>query len=176
MTTSRSRSSVARLRVVDHPVYGRRLAVKTPYKPAFVETLKRAIGYPDRVWDRRRYVWLIALHYRDEVQAILKQHFMHGIYTDAICDDLPGDRRTREPPPRRESGRIDHEAAFRRTAAAIEDWKILEIDPAACIEVAEAAHKALIRKHHPDRGGDQTMMQLVNAAWTRVQKALKEAR
>lgn len=35
-------------------------------------------------------------------------------------------------------------------------YRELEVDPNASVETIEAAYKALMRRHHPDKGNDDT--------------------
>lgn len=43
-------------------------------------------------------------------------------------------------------------------------YAALHLQPDAPLEVAEAAYRALARRHHPDAGGDTVTMQRLNAA------------
>jgi DnaJ-domain-containing protein 1 len=51
-------------------------------------------------------------------------------------------------------------------------YHLFEVQPGASIEVLEAAHRALAKKHHPDtaqgaaaKAQAETRMRLINAAW-----------
>lgn len=160
---------IARIRIVYHPEYGQMVVISAPYSPTFVEDVKYQMMYPDRVWDHQRKVWLVATRLKQFAETILRRHYSQVIWDDRICPDLPSE----EPPPT-EDPKIDRDRAFRRGAVSEEDWKILQIQPRACREVAQAAYRALSVKHHPDRGGDETTMQLVNAAWGRIKKLFEE--
>jgi len=44
-------------------------------------------------------------------------------------------------------------------------YQVLQVHPSAELDVIRAAYRALARKHHPDFGGDATIMVAVNSAW-----------
>jgi hypothetical protein len=59
----------------------------------------------------------------------------------------------------------------RSNAPAIpEHYATLHLLPSAPAEVVNAAHKALVNLHHPDRGGDMATMQAINAAVDHVRR------
>jgi DnaJ-domain-containing protein 1 len=53
---------------------------------------------------------------------------------------------------------------------ATDAYAVLGVRPDAPREVVEAAHKALARTHHPDRGGKTADMQRINAAYQEIAK------
>lgn len=163
---------IARLRTVYHPDFGRMVAIVSPYLPTFVEDIKYQMPYPDRVWDQQRKIWLVVPKLQQFAETILRRHYSQVVWDDRICQDLPSEEPP--PPPPTEDPRINRDRAFRRGAASEEDWKILQLHPGACREVAVAAYRALSAKYHPDRGGDETTMQLVNAAWGRIKRLFEE--
>jgi curved DNA-binding protein CbpA len=44
-------------------------------------------------------------------------------------------------------------------------YRTLQVDPAAEVEVIQAAYRVLARRHHPDLSGDDGTMKRLNAAW-----------
>ncbi len=44
-------------------------------------------------------------------------------------------------------------------------YKKLGVDPAASAEEIKSAYRELVKKHHPDAGGDQEIILSINAAW-----------
>jgi molecular chaperone DnaJ len=44
-------------------------------------------------------------------------------------------------------------------------YGVLGVDPAASSGVIKAAYRTLVKRHHPDAGGDQEAMRTINAAW-----------
>jgi curved DNA-binding protein CbpA len=44
-------------------------------------------------------------------------------------------------------------------------YRLLQVDPAADLEVIQAAYRVLARRHHPDHSGSDGMMKQLNAAW-----------
>jgi hypothetical protein len=55
-----------------------------------------------------------------------------------------------------------------------EHYATLHLLPGAPAEVVNAAHKALVKLHHPDRGGDTATMQAINAAADQVRKEVQQ--
>jgi len=49
--------------------------------------------------------------------------------------------------------------------ALVDAYLMLHLLPSAPLEVVKASHKALTRLHHPDRGGEVGMLQVINAAF-----------
>lgn len=49
-----------------------------------------------------------------------------------------------------------------------EHYQTLQLLPGCSMEVAEAAYRALVKKHHPDVGGSVDTMQRINAAMDRI--------
>ena len=52
-------------------------------------------------------------------------------------------------------------------------YEVLGVDPASEQEVIEAAYKALIRKYHPDRAGDNQRIRDINAAYAVLKSPVK---
>ena len=46
------------------------------------------------------------------------------------------------------------------------NYDVLEVSPRASQETIEAAYKSLVKKHHPDVGGNTVMMQQITAAYS----------
>ncbi|MEB3321993.1 MAG: J domain-containing protein [Synechococcaceae cyanobacterium] len=44
-------------------------------------------------------------------------------------------------------------------------YRVLGVHPAASAEEIKAAYRALVKRHHPDTGGDATTILALNAAW-----------
>lgn len=55
-------------------------------------------------------------------------------------------------------------------AGASGPYAVLHLASDAPLEVCEAAYKALVRRHHPDLGGDTATMQRLNAAIEQIRK------
>lgn len=49
--------------------------------------------------------------------------------------------------------------------ASLNLYRILQVDPAAEDVVVQAAYRALMKRYHPDRGGDVRLVQRLNAAY-----------
>lgn len=48
---------------------------------------------------------------------------------------------------------------------SVDPYSVLQVAPFAEPDVVRAAYRALARKHHPDTGGDERSMAVLNAAW-----------
>jgi curved DNA-binding protein CbpA len=44
-------------------------------------------------------------------------------------------------------------------------YRVLQVDPAADLEVVQAAYRVLARRYHPDHSGSDETMKRLNAAW-----------
>jgi curved DNA-binding protein CbpA len=44
-------------------------------------------------------------------------------------------------------------------------YRVLQVDPAADLEVIQAAYRVLARRYHPDHSGSDETMKRLNAAW-----------
>ena len=123
------------------PYDDERFALRTPFDRDFVEALKLAIPAPYREWDAAKKAWYIHQEY------------------DTTLIDLVASR----------GGQVIDKRPQVVTAAVIpgplqEACTLLCVTSDAPLSVAQAAFKALARRHHPDIGGDTEMMQRLNNA------------
>ena len=68
------------------------------------------------------------------------------------------------------------ESAYLQLAApaqAIDPYDVLEIREHASLEVAEAAYKAKVRRLHPDTGGSDHQMKILNQAIEEIRRRVK---
>jgi len=49
-------------------------------------------------------------------------------------------------------------------------YQILKVDPSAKLEEIKKAYRELVKIHHPDKGGDSTVMLEINSAWEILKK------
>lgn len=124
------------------------MILKTPFVPGFVADLKTTVPGRYRVWEPREKVWLIDGYYADEVCELVDYYFPSAETIDLARIAIT--KRTPEPP-----------------------WwaKILYIQPDAPREVVEAAYRALSKKYHPDRGGNEVSMKELNDAIDQARRA-----
>ena len=118
-----------------------RFALRTAFDRDFVEALKLAIPAPYREWSPEKKTWYIHQEY------------------DEMLIDLVGSR----------GGRVIDKRPVTAGVAVIPGplqaaCTLLCVSPDAPLSVAEAAYKALAKRHHPDVGGDTEMMQRLNNA------------
>jgi curved DNA-binding protein CbpA len=58
---------------------------------------------------------------------------------------------------------------------AVDPYRLLQVIPNAEPEVIRAAYRALARKYHPDKGGSEAQMAMLNAAWETLRDREKRA-
>jgi curved DNA-binding protein CbpA len=58
----------------------------------------------------------------------------------------------------------------------VDPYRMLQVVPDAEPEVIQAAYRALARKHHPDVGGSEMQMAMLNAAWETLRDQGERAR
>ena len=54
-------------------------------------------------------------------------------------------------------------------------YQILKVDPSAKLEEIKKAYRELVKIHHPDKGGDSTVMLEINSAWEILKKEHRNA-
>lgn len=59
---------------------------------------------------------------------------------------------------------------------ASDPWATLGLLPTAEPAAAKAAYRALVERHHPDKGGSASRTAEINAAWTVVERAIEARR
>jgi hypothetical protein len=123
------------------PYDDERFALRTPYDAAFVEALKIAVPFAYREWDKDKKAWYIAHEWDAIVRQLVEDHGGQVI-----------DKRPQVP------------AAAVIPGPLQEACALLCVTPDAPVSVAEAAFKALAKRHHPDIGGETEMMQRLNNA------------
>jgi hypothetical protein len=130
------------------------IMLRAPFNESLLTALKDCFPTSDRRWAVRHKVWLI----NADCHELLMKLLQDGGYTLAWAT-LP---KTTVNTPRRWG------------VATPDDYETLQIVPWAFFEVAQAAHRALILLHHPDRGGDPAKAAAINAAWRRVKETFEE--
>jgi curved DNA-binding protein CbpA len=65
---------------------------------------------------------------------------------------------------------------LRKMLPMVDPYHVLQVIPDAEDEVIRAAYRALARKYHPDTGGSQVQMAILNAAWETVGDRAQRAR
>lgn len=129
------------------------VTVITPYRQEFVEELKDAIPYRSRSFDPEFRTWTVRQPYVDSTLEIAAQHFdgMRRLYAE-------------QPAPSTESGHAIEEC-LRRVRLYYREEAILYVIHDAPWPVIQAAFRATAKLAHPDTGGSNEAMTLVNLAY-----------
>jgi hypothetical protein len=120
--------------------------VTFPYHPGVVEGIKNIVPSHSRVYDPDQKAWFVASAYERIIRQLLEDVFI-TVETDS----------ERTAPPRQATGSTD-------------TYAVLHLLPTAPPELVESAYRCLSRLHHPDVGGNTTMMQRINAAASTIRK------
>ena len=144
-TTSKQRSSHGRrIASLRYLPSGLMLQLEAPFNKDFIATFKKSIPANKRLYDDPDRCWYVAKTQFDKLCHLLEQYF-----DETILLDFPA-----------------HEVSD----SAYTTLYLLEGAP---LEVVRAAYKALAQKYHPDRGGDVSIMQQINAAYKEILGELK---
>ncbi len=119
-------------------------------KESFRSTFPR---HGDALWDADDKRWSLPLHQRARLEAWIARTFESG----AVEWDRPYESR--------EKRFSRHDGAGSDIARA---YAALHLLPTAPPEVVQAAHRALVKLHHPDAGGDHAAAVAVNQAITLI--------
>lgn len=125
------------------------ILLRAPYNPDFLHDLKQLIPARHREWLPDDRLWHISARFAPDATVLARSWF------DAV--EIIPHRRAQDPghPP---------------SPKTIDSLARLHLRETAPWPVVEAAYKALARLHHPDKGGDQTTMKHINAAYTNLKE------
>ncbi len=112
-------------------------------------TLKREVPRKALSWHPERRCWFVAIPYDERALALAREFFPDLVVTSAHDDAAPI-------------------APVRRPTVEPHHYHVLHLQPGAPVELAEAAHDILSRRHDPRLADDQHLA-------IRVQNALNEA-
>lgn len=127
-----------------------RCCLHSPYDPEFVAGLKQAIPAFYRTWVKERRCWLIADPYI--------RHLL--IYLDRTGVEIEDDR---------EPATIAHRELPSPVRQAFD---VLYCAYTAPLTVVEGAYRALVKVHHPDKGGSVETCAQLNKAIATVRQHL----
>lgn len=128
--------------------------VKFRYDPDAVTALKTLPSHA-RQWDPDKKVWTVSAGFESKVEELFAALGYQHMETRGNADAKA--KSSSSPPPR---------SPLPKTPVSSSHWETLWLRPGAPPEVIDAAHKALIRKHHPDVGGDAATATAINSAYT----------
>jgi hypothetical protein len=153
-------------------MHGDVIIVSTMYNTRLVTDIKDGIPHKARAWDPDFKVWCIDPEHEHDIIDILSRNGFSPAWDNKLHPFMPSSSW-------KKFGAVDRKGPsknfFNRKHSSSEDWSILQITESACLEVAQAAYRALCKKYHPDTGnGDPTMIKLVNVAWDRVKQDFEE--
>lgn len=111
--------------------------VRSPFSAK--DIIKDGVPTGYRWWDADRRCWLVDTDYIDRLTILLKQ--------------AGWDVTVSAPPP-----------ASRSTGVAAADWAVATFNTCATKDQVDNMHRALLRVHHPDKGGSPAMVEQINAA------------
>lgn len=125
-------------------------SVRFPFDRLVVESIKAQIPSDARGYEPATKTWFVGPGWGAVVERILCRAF------DSVSIELETDSHRRSDPTPIRKGDRDYAALF--------------LLPGAPPCVVEAAYRALAKGSHPDRGGDVSAMQALNAAYAALQK------
>ncbi len=151
-------------------VSGDVLVVNSPFKRGFVEGLKAIIPGGERYWDRDGKVWEVNPDYLDEV-IHLAQRFFTDVFVDEVEEVGTVERGQGASKDAIMIGLLqDHVKKLKLRIANLEseamrgsstgDW--VKLKGYVSNKDLHKLHKALALTHHPDKGGDEAKMKVVN--------------
>jgi hypothetical protein len=167
------------------------IAIRFAYDPILVAVLKVQFGWEARRWNAQTKKWYVWRDLEARLLTVLKAN-KYNVEWVRSTRKKPLDTKTSsaKPTTKKPSSTEPKEAKSSwgetPTAKARRAWKaasappstpifqpssdhaLLEILPTARFEVAKAAYRALCVVYHPDRGGDESKMVALNAAWERL--------
>ncbi len=114
--------------------------VVTPYLAEFVEDLKTVIQPSHRTWDKDNRVWHVNELFLEELVGLLQMHF------DEVTTDLV------------EAAEPAASNMFKPVFAELKGDNL------------DKVYRALAQALHPDHGGNQEQMKLLNAAYQEAKK------
>jgi DnaJ-domain-containing protein 1 len=132
---------------------GYRLSIKCAERDVFTELIDelKMIDPDLRQWQPSSRSWIIF----DDDEALVWLAWAKNVHEAQIKHGEPSGRRESVPPRKA--------ANCPQTAHAA-----LHLTPDAPPELIKAAYRCLATLHHPDKGGDTTRMQLINAAYKQL--------
>uniref|UniRef100_A0A6M3K3A3 Chaperone n=1 Tax=viral metagenome TaxID=1070528 RepID=A0A6M3K3A3_9ZZZZ len=115
------------------------IQLEAPYNVAFQEEFKKSIISKKRMWDANDKSWYVV---KDQFDKLC--HLLDKFYDEVLLLDFP------------------------KNEVAEDAWSKLWLLPGAPLEVVRATYKALAMLYHPDRGGDDAVMKLINGAYKEI--------
>jgi hypothetical protein len=195
----------ARLRWVDHPVYGEAIAFSAPYNRLFIDLIKRVPPW-QRIWSSGERLWFFDPAIRETVFAIARMAYdlfwnpnVVGHWPSAkprkdgdLDSDWLGEmRRGRGRGRKKRRKRVERIERkenrerkptdipidfFSRTKIGSDDFRALKIPVSSSLAEAKASYRTLVARHHTDVGGNIDRIKILNVAWNRISKHFRATR
>jgi hypothetical protein len=127
--------------------YRGRFLLKTDWVDAFGPALKAKIPRGGREWDPQLGVWIIEPAWEADMRHVIDEFYDLSLESS-----------------------VDAVGAPQEEVKKIPDWdrRKLYVTDDAPAEVVDAAYKALVKVHHPDKGGSADRMSEINVAYDKV--------
>jgi hypothetical protein len=143
------------------PAPGGYVRYRFPFDPTLIDAIKRRIPKYARAYRPEEKAWDVLPGHTETMRELLLIHL--GVIIAPQEDELEELRQLRC-----EVAAL--RAKLRDAVFVPEACRVLYLLPDAPPEVVRAAHRALARRYHPDKGGDLLRMQRINDAADQLRK------
>ena len=124
---------------------GKMMQLEAGFNEEFVASLRKSIQSKKRYYDPGDNSWFIVSDQYDKLAFLLDKYF-----DDTVLVNFP------------------------TQLASADSWGKLHLTEGAPLDVVRAVYKTLAKLHHPDRGGDPTLMAAINDAYRDILGTLAE--
>jgi hypothetical protein len=192
----------ARLRWVNHPVYGEAIALSSPFSRDFVIRIKTKVPPWQRIWSSGERVWFFDPAIRETVFKVARTTFdlfwnpnVAAYWHPAkprddgdLDSDWIGEGRRGRKKRRKRVERVERKENrerkptdipidfFSRTKIGEDDFRALKIPRTSSLAEAKASYRTLVARHHTDVGGNIDRIKILNVAWNRISKHFRAVR
>jgi hypothetical protein len=153
-------------------VFADRVELISPYVPEMIESLKYHVPW-GRTWSPEEKIWRVQRQFLADLMAAIDPFMDYMVFDGKRQWDgqsrshsewfWEGERKAPPPPPRPGYG----------GGRNADLYALLHLIPGAPIEVVKAAYRAVALKAHPDTGGSDAQMKVINAAYEKLMADLK---
>lgn len=135
----------------------------TPFKPEFVELLKKLVPFNDRLWDPATKMWTVSENYYDALKTLLEKYFGGvDVVTKAEAEHIAQQA---------EAARSASRSAMVRSVLSPEESAIVSFFKLLPYDAVKTAYRKAQLELHPDKnGGDANKSTELNVMWDRIQE------